>query len=136
MLQIPPKESIQSPAHSIPLHEPRSTAKRGHPALSWVLKAAPHPLRVPRQIPHCSSEAILNAGLLPLHSASEKTEAAEVNSCNFVASSPTCQYVCVLPYFPYLSRKCFKNCSFSWIKPVPPNTCFILFQLQFTHPSG
>lgn len=44
---------------------------------------------------------------------------------------PANTYVCVLPYFPYLCRKCFKSCSFSWIKPVPPNTCFVLFPSNY-----
>ena len=118
MLQIPLEESVQSPAHSVPVREP-STAEQSHPTLSWVLKVAPHPVCVPWQVDHCSTEAVLNVCLLPLCSASENTEAAEVNSCNFVVSSSTHQYVYILPYFPYLSRKCFKRCSLSWIKPVP-----------------
>ena len=40
MLQMPLKEPVQSPVHSVPVREPPSAAEQSHPALSWVLKVA------------------------------------------------------------------------------------------------
>lgn len=98
--------------------------KKITPPLRW-LQACSVPSLCPKTEPSLLHWGHFKCCLLPTDFSFQENRGSKGKAHSSLAFFSTCKHVCVLAYFPSLSRKGLKRCSFSWIKPVPVNVLYV-----------